>query len=846
MKNFGAIDRKWQKKWGDGNVFSSEQITEKPKYYVLEMFPYPSGKIHVGHLRNYAMGDVIARFYRASGYNVLYPMGWDAFGLPAENAAILNNTHPATWTYSNIESMKAQIKTTGNSYDWSREIATCDPSYYKHEQEFFINLYNKNLAYQQESVVNWDPVDNTVLANEQVIDGRGWRSGALVEKRNLKQWFLRITNYAEELLEETYNLRGWPESVRTMQQNWIGKSVGANIKFRIKGQDEFLEVYSTRPDTLFGCTFIAICYNHNLVDKANKTDDIEHFIDNCKKMSTATAEIERAEKEGVILDLVALHPFDESIEIPIYIANYVLKDYGSGAVFGCPAHDERDWIFAKKYNIEIKQVLTGPNTGLNEAIDINIAPFLEDGIMMNSDFLNGLDSASAKQKAIEKLEELARGKGKICYRLRDWGVSRQRYWGCPIPMIYCNACGIVPEKIENLPVELPKDVDFTVPGNPLDNHPTWKHTSCPKCQKPALRETDTFDTFFESSWYFGRFCNTDAPKMLSKEDANYWLPVDKYIGGIEHAVLHLLYARFFTKAMNDEGLLDAREPFANLLTQGMVLHAAYKDESGAWVYPEEVIKTDKGLLHKITGEKISQLKVEKMSKSKKNVVDLERIMEKYGADTVRLFILSDSPPERDLEWSDQGVEGCTKFIVRLYNYAEWLINAKIQGQEDLALTAKTHQTIKAVSLDIKDAHFNKAIARIRELFNLLSEKTSAAQNQNIASISYLHAFESVIRLLNPFCPHTTEEIWEILGHKILLAINDWPKYEETLAAPSSVVIAVQINGKLKATIEAPLDSGREFLEKSIESDGLIAKHLEGATVLKTIFVPNKIINFVIK
>ncbi len=839
MINFRDIDQKWQKIWRLNNTFASVQDTSKPKYYVLEMFPYPSGKIHVGHLRNYTMGDVTARFYRAKGYNVLYPMGWDSFGLPAENAAILNNRHPEAWTLENIDSMKKQLLKAGNSYDWSRELTTCDPGYYKHEQAFFIQLLKKDIAYQRESLVNWDPVDNTVLANEQVIEGRGWRSGALIEKRLLRQWFLKITNYAEELLEETYNLVGWPENVRIMQQNWIGKSTGVNIRFNIKNTNEYVEVYSTKPETLFGCSFIAICYDHPVLEFAAVSGiEITTFIDKCKNISTSQAEMDKVDKEGVKINLIALHPFDESIEIPIYIANYVLKDYGSGAVFGCPAHDERDWIFAQKYNLLIQQVITDTQ----ESIDVSCAPFTQEGTMINSDFLNGLSSKEANNVVIAKLESIQKGEAKTNYRLKDWGISRQRYWGCPIPIIYCDTCGVVHEKNENLPVTLPTDVDFSIPGNPLSTHPTWKYTFCPDCSAPAIRETDTFDTFFESSWYFARFCNINDEKIINKEDANYWLPVDKYIGGIEHAILHLLYARFFTKAMSDEGLLNKREPFKNLLTQGMVLHESYKNASGDWVYPEEVIKTEAGLTHKDTGEKITLLKVEKMSKSKKNLVDAESIMSSYGADTVRLFILSDSPPEKDLEWSNAGVEGCAKFIARLHHMSQGILSypKMVKKREDLI--HKTHKTIKDVSMDIENAHFNKAIARIRELFNYVNEALACGKVDD--SIDF--AFEAVIRLLNPFCPHVTEEIWQLLQKDNMLALSAWPAYEEELCVPKMVTIAVQINGKLKGTISIDLNSSDDVVRSYASKDMNIIHHLQNVKIMKVIIVPNKIINFVVQ
>jgi leucyl-tRNA synthetase len=833
--NLAEIDKKWQSKWQDHNCFKSDINHSKPKYYVLEMFPYPSGKIHIGHLRNYSMGDLIARFHRASGYNVLYPMGWDSFGLPAENAAIQNNTHPKSWTYSNIASMREQIKSIGNSYDWGREIATCDPEYYKHEQAFFIELYNKGLAYQKESVVNWDPVDNTVLANEQVVDGRGWRSGAVVEKRKLKQWFLRITDYAEELLEDIETLKNWPDSVRHMQHNWIGKSTGANVKFKISGLDDHILVYTTRHDTLFGGTFVAVCYDHEILDKIQITEEIKNFIEKCRKNSTAQADIEKQEKEGVFTGLYVQNPFDSSRKLPVYIANYVLKEYGTGAVFGCPAHDERDHIFALKYNLEIKPVIQPED---DVTVDIQESPYVGDGTIINSGFLNGLSVDDAKKEAAKKLSSLGLGEETINYRLKDWGISRQRYWGCPIPMVYCNSCGVVPEKLENLPITLPEDVNLTGRENPLSTHISWKQTDCPKCGLPAERETDTFDTFFESSWYFARYPDVKANSMTGKDSCKYWLEVDQYIGGIEHAVLHLLYARFFTKAMNDLGHISIREPFKKLLTQGMVLHKTYKDEEGNWVYPSEIEFKNGEIISTISGKKVTEGKLEKMSKSKKNVIDLESILSRFGADTVRLFILSDSPPERDLEWSDSGVEGCYKFIMKLLSFGDKISKVSFSSNLDEDLESKTHLTIKNVSADIKDHHFNKAIARIRELFNDLSSKAE--------SETMRFAFETVVRLINPFIPHVTEEIWEKLGKTNILAENSWPSFEEEKTKASTVKIAIQINGKLRGTIDVPSGAENKYIEQLAINSSDASKYLRDANIVKVIVVPNKIINFVVR
>ncbi|MDX2049851.1 MAG: leucine--tRNA ligase [Rickettsiaceae bacterium] len=837
---FSEIDKKWQNIWQEARCFETEINDQKPKYYTLEMFPYPSGKIHVGHLRNYSMGDLIARFKRACGFNVLYPMGWDSFGLPAENAAISNNTHPKTWTLENIDFMKSQIKLIGNSYDWRREITTCLPDYYKHEQSFFIKLLNKGIAYQKESIVNWDPVDKTVLANEQVVDGKGWRSGALVEKKSLKQWFLKITNYADELLEELENLEGWPDSVRTMQANWIGKSYGANIKFKIKDSSSYIEVYSTRPETLYGCSFISISYDHDILKEKQQDAEVKQFIQKCQRASLTNTDIEKSEKEGVKTVFVALHPFDESIEIPVFIANYVLKDYGTGAVFGCPGHDERDYEFAIKYSLPVKYVVEP----FDEDPD-NSTVYTGPGKMINSHFLNGLDATTAKDIAIKKLEELGSGTSKSNYKLRDWGISRQRYWGCPVPIVHCKDCGPVAVPEEDLPVTLPDDVEFTGLGNPLDKHQAWKHVKCPSCKKDAIRETDTFDTFFESSWYFARYCSNHSNNMVDKESADYWLPVDQYIGGIEHAVMHLLYARFFTKCMNEEGVVSVREPFKNLLTQGMVLHASYKNPNGEWVYPDEVVKTKEGLVHKTTGEKITEHKLEKMSKSKKNVVDLDSIIRAYGADTIRLFILSDSPPERDLEWSATGVEGCCKFLFKLYNFSEKLTRSSFIDQIDAELNAKTHVTIRDVTSDINNFHFNKAIARIRELFNDLVDIVDSIK-QDHASSTAKFALKTIIRLLNPFCPHITEEIWSIIDGGEILAKQDWPEYKEAFCKKTKVNLAVQINGKLRATFLTTPDTEEEELKKICINLPEIQKHIEGREIAKTIVVPGKIINFVVR
>ena len=824
-----TIDIKWQKIWEERKAFQVENTSSKPKYYVLEMFPYPSGKIHAGHLRNYTIGDVISRFMTRKGYNVLHPMGWDAFGLPAENAAIANNTHPAKWTYANIDHMKSSIKSLGLSYDWSREIASCDPDYYKHEQKFFLELLTKGLAYQKESLVNWDPVDQTVLANEQVEDGRGWRSGALIEKKSLTQWFLKITDYADELLEDLKTLKEWPESVKTMQENWIGKSQGAEVEFKIKGSDKSIKIFTTCPDTLFGASFIAVSYNHPIIQQITKTPEIEACIAKCAHQSTAAAEIETAEKEGVDTGLKVVHPFDSSIEIPVYIANFVLMDYGTGAIFGCPAHDARDFEFATKYNLAINQVI-----GTDEPL-----PYAGPGAMINSEFLDGLSTKEAKKAAIKKLEDMGLGKGVTQYRLRDWGISRQRYWGCPIPIIHCDSCGIVPEKDKNLPVTLPEDVVFDGRGNPLSHHPTWKHTKCPKCGCDATRETDTFDTFFESSWYFARFANNKANDITDKEACKYWMPVDQYIGGVEHAILHLLYARFFTKALNDTGHLDVREPFKALLTQGMVLHATYKDEDGNWVYPDDVTKNGDDFVHISTGKKVFQGKVEKMSKSKLNVVDVETMLKDYGADSLRIMTMSDSPPEKELEWSNAGLEGSHRFVGRLSSMAASLENVATANPEDYVgskLLKIIHDTIKHVTEDIQTFSLNKAVARCRELYNAL------ADSKDMPLVKY--GFNVLLQLLNPFIPHITEDLWSKENKEMLYA-PEWPVHNEAYVVENTVTMAIQVNGKLRATHEFAKDASADQIKKDVLEIEAVQKHVEGKAVKNIIVVPGKIVNIVV-
>ncbi|MGH7047408.1 MAG: leucine--tRNA ligase, partial [Stellaceae bacterium] len=660
--NFRETETKWQRCWRERRLFEVAADPARPKYYVLEMFPYPSGKLHVGHVRNYTMGDLVARYRRAQGFNVLHPMGWDAFGLPAENAAIADKTHPAIWTEGNIATMRAQLERMGFAYDWSREIATCHPEYYRHEQKMFLDFLAAGLAYRKESWVNWDPVEQTVLANEQVIDGRGWRSGAVVEKRLLSQWFLRITEFTQELLDAIGGLDRWPERVRLMQENWIGRSEGARVRFALAGGDQSIEIFTTRQDTLFGASFVALSPNHPMARRLAENDrGLAEFIAECNRMGTSEAVIEAAEKRGYPIGLEAVHPFDAHRRVPVWVANFVLMEYGTGAIFGCPAHDQRDLEFARKYGLPVLPVVLPPGADPTR-FAIGDEAYVEDGTAFNSDFLDGLPVAEAKRIAGEQLEALGRGTRTIAYRLRDWGVSRQRYWGCPIPVVHCPDCGIVPVPERDLPVTLPEDVRFDLPGNPLAHHPTWQHVACPRCGGAARRETDTFDTFFESSWYFLRFCSARAPLAFDRAAVDYWMPVDQYIGGVEHAVLHLLYSRFFTRALQRCGYLDLDEPFAGLFTQGMVCHQTYRSEAGEWLFPEEVEHDAAAdALVDTDGRPVVVGRTEKMSKSKKNVVGLDAIVDTYGADTARLYLLSDSPPERDLEWTETGIEGTWRY-----------------------------------------------------------------------------------------------------------------------------------------------------------------------------------------
>ncbi|MGH6982979.1 MAG: leucine--tRNA ligase [Stellaceae bacterium] len=838
----------WQRVWRERKSFEVETDPARPKYYVLEMFPYPSGKLHVGHVRNYTMGDVVARYKRAQGFNVLHPMGWDAFGLPAENAAMASGKHPRAWTLANIAVMREQLKRMGIAYDWRREIATCHPDYYKHEQKMFLDFLMAGLAYRKESWVNWDPVENTVLANEQVIDGRGWRSGALVEKRLLSQWFLKITAFASELLEALATLDRWPERVKLMQENWIGRSEGARVFFALNGRDDRLEVFTTRPDTLFGASFLAVAPNHPLAEVLAERDaKLRDFIAECNRMGTSEAAIETAEKLGYDTGVKAAHPFDAKRSLPVYVANFVLVEYGTGAIFGCPAHDQRDLEFARKYKLPVTPVVL-PSDADAKTFAIADEAYTGDGTHINSSFLDGLDVPAAKRRAIAEIEKRKTGAGATVWRLRDWGVSRQRYWGCPIPVIHCGTCGIVPVPEKDLPVRLPDDVTFDAPGNPLDRHPTWKHVACPRCGAKARRETDTFDTFFESSWYFARFCSPRSPTAFERQDVAYWMPVDQYIGGIEHAVLHLLYSRFFTRALERCGYLALQEPFAGLFTQGMVCHETYQDAAGNWLFPEEVQHGDNGAWHDAKGRPVTVGRMEKMSKSKKNVVGLETIVDVYGADTARLYLLSDSPPERDLEWTDAGIEGAWRYANRLWRLAAERDNplpppgtpipAKL-ATADQELRRVTHQTVALVTDDLDKFRFNRAVARIRELTNAIEAAPDAA------AAVVREALEAAVRLIGPMMPHLAEALWNALGHQRLLADEPWPKADAALAVAETVTLAVQVNGKLRGTIEMPRDVGEADARQAALALPNVITALGGKMPRKTIVVPNRIVNVVV-
>jgi leucyl-tRNA synthetase len=881
--NAAEAEAKWQKIWDERGIFATKNEDVRNKYYVLEMFPYPSGRIHMGHVRNYTMGDVVARVKRAMGFDVLHPMGWDAFGLAAENAALQRGIHPKSWTYDNIAAMKKQLKSMGLSIDWAREVATCDPSYYKHQQAMFLEFMRTGLVERKQSKVNWDPVDQTVLANEQVIDGRGWRSGAVVEQRELTQWFFKITDYSQDLLDSLDRLDRWPEKVRLMQKNWIGRSEGLLVRFALdqtttpNGESE-LDVFTTRPDTLFGAKFMALAPDHPLAAAAAvKNPALAKFIEECRHRGTAQAEIDTAEKLGFDTGMTALHPFDASWQIPVYVANFILMDYGTGAIFGCPAHDQRDLDFVNKYSLGNVPVVCPPDVDPKTFV-ITDKAYDGDGRMINSRFLDGMTIAQAKEEVARRLERESRGNRPVAqrqvnYRLRDWGISRQRYWGCPIPVIHCAKCGVVPVPEKDLPVTLPDDVSFDRPGNPLDRHPTWKNVSCPQCGGAARRETDTMDTFVDSSWYFERFTDpwiktapTDVPIV------NAWMPVDQYIGGIEHAILHLLYSRFFTRAMKATGHVGLDEPFAGLFTQGMVVHETYRTKNGEWVTPAEVKIESDGDARRAsliaTGEDVEIGAIEKMSKSTRNTIDPDEIIATYGADVARWFMLSDSPPERDVEWTERGVQGAYRFAQRLWRLVgeagEIAQSAPAErpaafGPAALKLRKATHRALTAVTADIEKLHFNVCVAHIYEFANTFNAVIGdmgsedgadlGAETGAIATPDFRWAMREavnvLVQLFAPMMPHLAEECWASLGQGTLVAQAPWPKLEPDLLIENTVTLPVQINGKKRADVTVPRDAKPAEIEAAVLALDAVKKALDGKPPKKVIVVPGRIVNVVV-
>ena len=846
--NHNVVEKKWRSYWDNHKVFKTSEDRTKKKFYCLEMFPYPSGKIHMGHVRNYTLGDVIANFKRLNGFNVLHPMGWDSFGMPAENAAIQNKLHPKEWTLNNIETMKSQLKLLGFSIDWDREISTCDKSYYKHQQKFFIDLFKKGLVYKKESSVNWDPVDNTVLANEQVIDGKGWRSGADVIQKKLSQWFFKITTFADELNNSLETLNEWPEKVKLMQKNWIGKSVGCEIQFSLSDSSnkEELKIFTTRPDTIFGASFIALAIDHPLSKKYEKSTEFNDFKEQCYKIGNTDEAIAKTDKYGFKTDYQADHPFIKNKKIPVYFANFVLMEYGTGAIFGCPAHDQRDLDFARKYNLDVVPVILPPDQD-EKSYEIKNEAFIENGTLINSDFLNGMTVEQAKNTVIKKFEDIKKGVGKTTFRLRDWGISRQRYWGCPIPILYREDGSVVPVREQDLPIELPEDINFDKPGNPLEHHPTWKFTTCPETGQKAIRETDTLDTFVDSSWYFLRFCSSDNNKVgYTTEDAKYWMPVDQYIGGVEHAILHLLYSRFFSRAISLDTDFVVTEPFTGLFTQGMVCHKTFKTEDGQWVYPEDVIEENNQAIEKLTKKKVIIGPSESMSKSKKNVIDPQSVIEMYGADAVRWFVLSDSPPERDIQWSDEGISGSYKFIQKIWNISE-KINS-IQENNSLTNEIKNdldkliNKLIKEVTYNIDHFHFNVAVAKFYEFINSLSKILS--ENESNKEY-YQNIFKQFLILIYPFLPHLASECWEKITQQQNLHMQSWPTFDESLLKVEEINLVIQINGKKRAILQVKPDIEEKTLfNMSLDLDN-VKKFVENKKIVKKIYVKNKLINFVI-
>ncbi|MEM9837535.1 MAG: leucine--tRNA ligase [Pseudomonadota bacterium] len=866
--NPASAEPKWQQRWDDARCFEADKDPSKPKYYVLEMFPYPSGKIHIGHVRNYAMGDVIARFKRAQGFDVLHPMGWDAFGLPAENAARDNGGHPREWTYGNIEVMRGQLKRMGLAIDWTREFATCDPEYYVHQQKMFLEFWKKGFVERRESLVNWDPVEMTVLANEQVIDGKGWRSGAPVERKSMSTWFFKITERADDLLEalDDGRLAGWPAHVKEMQRNWIGRSEGLTMTFPLSGEDlpaehQGLPIYTTRPDTLYGASFLGIAPDHPLAKHyAAKDHAVADFISECQALGTSEADIEKAEKKGFALPVMGRHPLTDE-ELPVYIANFILMQYGTGAIFACPAHDQRDLDFARKYGLAVKPVIKpkdGHETDLKIADqksdptdDGRTEAYVGPGTMINSGPFDGLPTDEALPAAIAKIAELGWGEGTTNYRLRDWGLTRQRYWGCPVPVILCETCGAVPVPEDQLPVRLPEvgPEEFKTPGNPLDRAcaDEWRICTCPKCGGPAQRDTDTMDTFVDSSWYFARFASQPDDKPVDTEQADAWLPVQQYIGGIEHAILHLLYARYFMRNMKDCGYTDVDEPFTNLFTQGMVTHATFQDEDGQWLFPEQVELA--GGKATSNGAPVTIGAIEKMSKSKKNVVSPEKIADAYGADAARFFMLSDSPPERDVEWTESGVEGAWRFANRVYETVakgEGLLAADTPIPDELpdalkAIRKEAHKTIDSVTGDIEGFRFNKAIARLYEFLGTLKGVKADGDAAPVAA----EALRTLTQLTAPFMPHLAEECWELLGGEGLCCDAPWPVVEDDLLTDDVVTLPVQVNGKRRGEIQVAPDAPQDQVQDIALAQADVARFVEGKTVRKVIVVPGRIVNVVV-
>tara|TARA_E500000178_G_scaffold346929_1_gene399356 strand:+ start:757 stop:3282 length:2526 start_codon:yes stop_codon:yes gene_type:complete len=836
--NFQVIEKKWQSTFEKEKLYNSKS---SKKFYCLEMFPYPSGKIHMGHVRNYTIGDVIARFKFMNGYNVLHPMGWDAFGLPAENAAKENKLHPKEWTKKNISEMKRQLKLMGLSIDWDLEVSTCDEKYYKHQQEIFIDFYNKGFVKRKENYVNWDPIEQTVLANEQVVNGRGWRSGAVVERKKLSQWFFDITKFSDDLLKGLDELNNWPEKVKVMQRNWIGKSVGCEIKFEIKDQNKKINVFTTRPDTIFGASFLAVSVDHPVCSKFLKDEKYNKFKKECLKVGTTEEALANAEKIGFDTKLFASHPFIKDKKLPVYVANFILMDYGTGAIFGCPAHDQRDLDFAKKYNLEITEVVSD-NPSKSKNFDNLTEAYVGDGTIVNSDFLNGLTVDQAKTKIIKEIEKLKIGEKKITFRLKDWGISRQRYWGCPIPMIHLEDGSIVPVEKSELPIKLPEDIDLSQSGNPLEKHKNWRNTFHKKTGKPAKRETDTLDTFVDSSWYFLRFC---SPQTISEpfdvKKANYWMPVDQYIGGIEHAILHLLYSRFFMRALKkSNNKIENNEPFKGLFTQGMVCHETYKDQNGKWLTPSEVEKRSNGKYQKITDQ--SEVKVgpsESMSKSKKNVIDPESMIKSYGADAVRWFILSDSPPEKDIQWSNQGVNAAYKFLQKIYNLC-CVINERSGNKNtlDQDFNLKMNSYVNKITKSINDFNLNVVVANVYEIYNLFNNHL----NKEISSKSLKNNLTNLMKILIPFTPHMAYECLEILGVK---EVKSWPKIDTKLILKEKIKMAIQINGKTRDVIEIEKGLNQISVEKLCKNNFKIKDKILNKSINKIIFVKDRIINFII-